>query len=111
MVALLNSIDSAVIIDDMSRVDEYFTMLRESGVTSFKEEWKRDESLLEEVLSRIETIWVNPRSVQLFEAESHEQLLASLPAAYAVAPEPFVGFLEAFFHNEKHFARNSSSLR
>lgn len=101
--ALLNSIDSAIIIDDMQEVAEYFETLRDAGVTSFLEIWHDQPSTLDEVLSRIETIWLNPKSVRLFKASSHEELMASLPQAYAINPHPFVDFLEAVFQGEEFF--------
>ncbi|MGB7326529.1 MAG: PAS domain-containing protein, partial [Rubripirellula sp.] len=101
--AILNSIDSAVIIDDMQEVQDYFKTLRADGVKSFLEAWNEEPAILDEVLARIETLWLNPMSVRLFRANSHDELCASLPQAYAVHPHPFVDFLEAVFQGRKFF--------
>ncbi len=101
--SLLNSINTAVIIDDMHQVEEYFRLMRADGAESFLQEWKSSTELLDEVLNRIETLWLNPTSVQLFQAKSEAELRRSLPHVYAIDPHPFVDFLEATFQGETFF--------
>ncbi|QDT11554.1 hybrid sensor histidine kinase/response regulator [Planctomycetes bacterium K23_9] len=101
--ALLNSINSAVIIDDMENVEQYFASLRKAGVNSFLTAWKDDSSVLDKVLDRIETLWLNPLSVEIFEVDSEQALRDILPHAYVTTPSPFVDFLEALFLGETYF--------
>ena len=100
-VDFVRTLKSAVIVDDITELAVYFKGLKAAGIKSFKAEWRARPELLGDTVRHIRSVWLNQEAVTLFEADSAEQLLSSLPQAYLNEPEAFVDFLESVFHGER----------
>lgn len=93
---LMNSVDDAVRIDDMTALDALLQQTREDGIEDLQGWLIEDEAAARKLRGSITTLAVNEASVELFGAESRQQLVDHMNATQHTVNSPdFMGFVVA----------------
>ncbi len=93
---LMNSVDEAVRIDDMTSLDAMLQETVADGITDLEQWLMEDEAMATRLRGSIVTLAVNESTVEMFHATSREQLVEHLNATQHTANSPdFIGMAAA----------------
>lgn len=105
---LFNLAPIAMWLEDFSDVKKQFEIWRGQGVNDIREFLRHDVSRIAQCAARIKVIDVNRKTLELFAADSREQLLANLSSVFRDEMlESHINELAALFDGKTEFLSNS----
>jgi len=81
--------------EDLSDVKKIFDRLKNEGVRDFSDYFARNPEVLKDCIRHIKIIDINRENIELFDAESKEQIISTFPSDY-IDGEDYKSFNEVF---------------